>query len=173
MADPEARDGVSLVPDLAATWRSPATAMRRRIAEATEPGALASLMGASALIFVAQWPRLAREAYLAPEVPLDARIGGALLGWIFIVPLALYVVAAITCGIARLAGGGRNGLAHRTALFWALFASVPAWLLSGLVAGLVGQGAAMALTGALALGTFVVFWVVGLIQAERTGEVAA
>ena len=164
---------MSVVRDLAATWRAPVATQRRRIATATEPTALAVLMGACALIFVAQWPRLARDAYLAPEVPLDARIGGALLGWIFIVPLVFYLVAAITCGAARLFGGGRRGLAHRVALFWALFASVPAWLFQGLVAGLVGPGAGLTLAGLVVVAAFLGFWGAGLVAAERRTGVAA
>ena len=158
---------MSIVRDLAATWRAPVATMRRRIARATEPTALATLMGASALIFVAQWPRLAREAYVAPEVPLDARIGGALFGWIFIVPPAFYLIAAITCGAAKLLGGGRSGLSHRVALFWALFASVPAWLFQGLAAGIAGPGPALTLAGAVILAAFLGFWGAGLVAAER------
>ncbi len=33
---------------------------------------------------------VAREAHLDDTVPLDALLGGALMGWMFIAPLALY-----------------------------------------------------------------------------------
>ena len=155
--------------DIFRSYRAPLRVARRRIAGGPrEDKALATLMAACLLIFVAQWPALAREG-----IPLDARIGGALLAWIFVVPLVAYVLALLTQGAARLFGGGRDGRAHRMALFWALLAATPAWLLFGLVRGLIGPGAAEAVTGAVAFGVFLLFWAAGLIAAERRGgEVA-
>ena len=125
------------------------------------------LMLGCALVFVAQWPRLARQAALSDAVPLDALLGGALFAWGVIVPLALYGVAAASHLIARLVGGQGAYYGARLALFWALVAAAPAWLLHGLVAGMIGPGAGLSIIGALALGAFLWIWLAGLVQAER------
>ena len=113
--------------------------LRRKLAGgAREDRALATLFGACLLIFVAQWPGLSRAAHLEPEIPLDARLGGALMAWLFIAPLAAYVIAAVSHAVARLLGGRGSWFGARLALFWALLAASPLWLLNGLVAGLIG-----------------------------------
>ena len=158
---------MSVSNDIARTYIRPAEVIRRRMGdEPREDRALAVLMSACLLIFVAQWPRLARDAHFDPSVALDARIGGALLAWVFIVPLALYGVAAVTHLAARVFGGRGTWFRARFALFWALLAASPLWLLHGLVAGLIGPGPGLSLVGLLALGAFLVFWGVGFAVAE-------
>jgi hypothetical protein len=153
--------------DIVRTYRAPREVLRGKLAGGPrEDRALATLLGACVLIFVAQWPVAAREAWIDPAVPLDARLGGALLAWVFIVPLASYVIAAATHVLARLFGGRGTWFGARLALFWALLAASPLWLLNGLVAGLVGPGPALSLTGLAAFAAFLVFWGAGLWEAE-------
>jgi hypothetical protein len=136
-----------------------------------EDRALVTLMLACGLIFVAQWPRLSREAFLG-EQELNALLAGALMGWLFIAPLALYALAALSHLVARLMGGQGSWYGARMALFWALLAAAPLWLLWGLVAGFIGPGPALDLTGIVAFGAFLLIWVFGLRAAEG-GEAAA
>lgn len=154
--------------DILYTYRAPREVIRAKLAHGEREGrALATLMGACVLIFVAQWPVLSRQAFLDPSVPFDARMAGALMGWLFIAPLAAYVVAAATRLVARVVGGRGTWFGARLALFWALLASSPLWLLNGLVAGMIGPGAALNAVGLVAVGAFLFFWGAGLWEAER------
>ncbi len=148
---------MAIVPDIARGWRDPAGLARAKLAQG-EGGALATVMGACALLFVAQWPRLAREAYLNPEVPQDARVGGALLGIVFVLPLFLYVLAGAGRLVARVFGVHVSGIGSRVALFWALLCLTPVLLLHGLATGFVGQGAAVTLLGLFVLAVFGYLW---------------
>ncbi len=164
---------MALGPDILATYAGPRTVMRRLLAQGQrEDRALVYLMLGCALIFVAQWPRLAREAHLNDAVPLDALLGGALMGWLFLAPLALYGLAALAHLVARLLGGCGGWYGARLALFWSLLASSPLWLLNGLVAGFIGPGSALTLTGLVALTVFGLFWLLSLVEAERPEVVA-
>jgi len=158
---------MSITRDIARSYRAPREVLRRRVAgPAREDRALAIVMAACILMFVAQWPLLSRLAFEDPSVPIDMRLGGALLGWVFIAPLTLYVLAAVVHGVARLFGGRASWYEARMALFWAFLASSPLWLLNGLVAGFVGPGPGQTLVGAAALLVFLVFWGAGLWEVE-------
>src|SRR6056297_2821412 len=125
--------------------------MRRQLdGERREERALVYLLGACLVIFMAQWPRLQREAVLNPDAPpLDAQIGGALFAWMFLMPLVFYLVAALSHIVARLLGGRGTWYRARLALFWTLLAVSPLMMLYGLVAGLVGEGPELQVTGAV------------------------
>lgn len=158
---------MSVTNDIARTYVRPREVFRRRFgAGPREDRAIAVLMAACALIFVAQWPKLARKAHFEETVSLEALIWPTFYAWIFVAPLALYGLAALTHVVARVLGGQGTWFRARLALFWALLAASPLWLFHGLVAGLVGPGASLSLVGLLALGAFVVFWGVGLAEAE-------
>jgi len=137
-----------------------------------EDRALIYLIVACALAFVAQWPSLARAAHLAPGIPLNARLGGALMGWMIIAPLGFYALAALSHLVARTLGGHGSWYGARVALFWTLLVVSPLWLLLGLVAGFIGPGATLKATGLALLVAFVAIWGNGLYVAERgTGNV--
>jgi hypothetical protein len=154
--------------DIVRTYRAPRRVVREKLANgAREDRALATLMGGCFLVFVSQWPLLSRQAYLDPSIPLDARMGGALMAWLFIAPVAAYVMAAASHLLAKVFGGRGTWFGARLALFWALLAASPLWLLNGLVAGFIGPGPALNLVGVIAAGAFVVFWGAGLWEAER------
>ena len=159
--------------DIVATYRSPRAVMRRHLAMGVrEDRALVYLFGACVLIFVSRWPDLRRQAFVDDTVPFDALIGGALLGWLFIAPLVLYALAAASHLAARAMGGRGSWYTARLALFWALLAAAPLWLLNGLVAGFIGAGTQLTLTGGLALAVFLIFWGINWHQAEFTGAPA-
>ncbi|MEM7318959.1 MAG: YIP1 family protein [Pseudomonadota bacterium] len=156
--------------DIAATYRRPGRVMRRLLAMGQrEDRALAILMFACAVVFVAQMPRLARDAHLT-DGDLNMMLGGALLGWLIIAPLMFYGLAALSHVIARAIGGKGSWFGARLALFWALLASTPVLLLHGLVAGFIGPGPALDVVGILWLVVFGWFWISGLRQSERPPE---
>lgn len=161
---------MSVTADILRTYRAPRQVLRDRIGpRAREDRALATLVAACVLIFVAQWPRLAREAHLDPAIGLDQRLASALYGWLFLAPLAFYALSILVVLGLRVAGTGASGYAVRMALFWGLLAASPLFLATGLAAG-PGAGAAPALTGIAALVALVVFWGAGLAEAVRTGQ---
>jgi hypothetical protein len=132
-----------------------------------EDRALAYLMAGCIVVFIAQLPRLAREAHISGE-DLDMLMGATLMAWIFIAPLVLYCVAGLSHLVAKLFKGRGTPYGARLALFWALLASSPLMLLNGLVAGFVGPGVELQAVGFLWFAFFLWFWLSGLIAAERT-----
>ena len=181
---------MSVTRDIPRAWRRPRAVMAELLARGpSERVAFAYLAAGSVLGFVAQLPALVRrsqtpdpafEAALVSEsarvgvdIPADladakfeALVSGAVMAWIFIVPIALYVLAFLSHLFARIAGGRGTGLAARLALFWAFLAVAPALLLLGLTTGFVGPGAAQSLVGLIAFGGFVWIWLNSLYVAE-------
>lgn len=158
---------MSVLGDIAATYRGPRRVVRRHLAEGPrEDRALVVLMGACVIVFVAQWPRLAREAHLA-EQSVSELLGGALMAWLFIAPLLFYGLGFVAWLVARAMGSRGSTYDARLALFWALLASTPLILLNGLVAGFVGPGPGLTLVGALWFAVFLWFWVSGMAASWR------
>lgn len=156
--------------DITATYRGPGRVVARLLALGQrEDRALAFLMGGCLLVFVAQLPRLAREAHLTGQA-LDMLLGASLMAWVIIAPLIFYLLAALSHLVARAVGGKGTWFGARLALFWALLASSPVLLFHGLIAGFIGPGAAMQAVGLLWLAVFGWFWLAGLRTAERTPE---
>lgn len=161
---------MSALADMAATYRGPGRVVRAVLARGRrEDRALAIVMATCGLIFVAQWPRLAREAHESGS-DLNPLLGGSLLGWVMIAPLALYVLAGIAHLVARLVGGRGSFYGARVALFWALFATAPLLLLHGLIAGFIGPGPQLTLVGIVWAGIFLWFWGAGMVAAERSED---
>jgi nitrogen fixation/metabolism regulation signal transduction histidine kinase len=131
-----------------------------------EDRALIYLMIGCLMVFVAQTPRLARQAHLTGE-DLPMLMGATLLAWLFIAPLVFYVLAMLGHLIARALGRKQSPFGARLALFWALLASSPLILLWGLTAGFVGPGIEMTGVGIVWLACFLWFWIGGLIGAGR------
>ena len=162
---------MGLVPRILLSWRAPGRAVRG-LAGISEPALLALLLGTMAVYFVAQWPGHARGAALDPSVPLQARLGGALLATLFLMPLLIMGVAFVVHLAARAMGFGLGGRASRLALVWALAAAAPAMLLVGLVQGFIGPGPGLLLAQTVAGVAFAVFWVAGLRALSRNGRPA-
>ena len=161
---------MGLVTDIIATYRSPRIVMRRHLAAGRdESRALMFLLLACGLAFVAQWPRLRREALMDGSVPLEMLIGGALLGWVFIVPLIMYVVAFVTRIIARALGGRGTGYSARLALFWSMLAAAPIGLVIGLISGFGGPGFGATISGFAGCSAFCLIWCFSMIEAEVGG----
>lgn len=159
--------------DMVRSLRAPRRVIRGLgVAGVREPWLLMVLMLACALVFVAQWPRLARAAHLDPSIPLDARLAGALFAWVFLAPLFFYGMAALLALVLRLVVRA-SGASVRLALFWALLVASPVMLLQGLVAGMIGPGAQAGLVAALAALVFVAVLVAGLRVAVEDAREAA
>lgn len=156
--------------DIVATYGGPRRVVRRLLAMGPrEDRALALLMGGCVLMFVAQWPRLARQAHLSGE-ELNGLLAGSLMAWVFIAPLLLYGLAGLAHLAAKVLRGQGTFYGSRLALFWAWIAASPLLLLHGLTAGFVGEGAALQLVGLVWFGLFGWFWISGLIEAEQGPE---
>ncbi len=164
---------MSVVLDIVETYRFPRAVQARRMAGLRhEGGLLAIALAACGLVFVAQWPRLARESLSDPAIGLDARMAGALFAWMVAMPLALYGIALLAQAVLRLARWPATGYACRAALFWALLASTPAWLLSGLAAGLA-PGPAHDAMSLVAMLLFCAFLWAGMLAMKRAGAEAS
>jgi hypothetical protein len=162
---------MSVAFDIIRAWRRPRQIMTRRLAPGTrEDLALMYLFLACVIIFVAQWPRLWGAALIDPSIPFDLRLGGALLAWLFIAPLALYAIAALSHVIARLLGGRGSWFGARLALFWSLLVAAPLWLINGLVVVIFPQNWAGAGVGLIALIMFIFVWLASLLEVESTGD---
>jgi len=159
---------VALTSDILATYRGPAKVLQSLLNRGrSEPFALSIAMAGCVVAFVAQWPRISRESYLTGAEGEGAlSYYSAFLAMIFIMPVILYALAAISHLVARLMGGRGIGYGARMALFWAFLAASPLFLLHGLVAGFIGPGMQQSIVGFLWFAVFVWFWIAGLRQAE-------
>ena len=159
---------MSIALDIVRTYRTPRDVLRRRIGSTErEDRALAILMGACFLIFVAQWPRLSREAFLDDTMEINGLMAGALFGWVIIAPLFFYTLALLVHWGLVAFRRPSTGYMSRVALFWALLAAAPMWLLSGLLTGFIGETPATSMVAVLALGSFLVFWGSGIVEIAK------
>lgn len=162
---------MSIVSDITESYRAPGRVLARKLAAGVrEDRALALLMLACFLIFVSEWPALARATHLDSSVSFDQRLGGALMATLFILPPLSYGGAALAHLAARALGGRGGWYGARLALFWAMLAISPLMLLNGLVAGLAGPGPAAEALGWIVAAAFVWLWLGGLWAVERGTE---
>ena len=167
---------MAVTTDIVRTWRGPRKVIRELLSHGKrEDRAIAYLMAACFLIFVAQWPRLSRRAAgfevdAGAEAPeLTQLMAYEFMSWIMIWPLLMYVIAAVIHVIFRAFGGQGTFYSARIALFWSLLATTPILLLYGLMAGFLGPGPGANLVGAIWL---IAFGIIG-VQAFREAEVGA
>lgn len=153
---------MAVTDDILATYRAPGrTIAAIQARPAREERALAYLIAALILIFVAQWPGLSRAAALQPDVPLAQRMLAAFLASLAMLPV-FYGLAALGHLAARGAGGRGSYYAGRVALFWALLAVAPLMLLQGLVTGMIGPGPGLTALRGIVFAVFLLFWFHGL-----------
>jgi hypothetical protein len=158
---------MAVVNDMARMWRRPRAVFADLLAMGErEDRAIAWLMAGCFLVFVAQWPRLARISLLE-GTDLSQRMAYEFFAWMMIWPLAFYLLAALGLLVARAFGARVGGFGGRLALFWAHLSAAPVALFQGLLVGLNGSGPASDIVGALWLGALAVFWITGLAEAGR------
>lgn len=150
-----------ILPRVLQSWWAPRRVVRG-LADMPDRVQLVLLMAAMLIFLLAQAPGHARAAALDPSIPLEARIGGALVAVMFLMPLIAYGVAALSGLLMRLTPWRIDPRHARLALFWALLAVAPAMLLAGLVAGMIGPGPALMLVQAVAGIGFLWIWGAGL-----------
>lgn len=159
---------MSVIGDIATAWRAPRHLIRAKLDQGLrEDRALALIMGAGLLVFVAQWPVAVRSATFDPSIPLDARLGGALMACVFFLPLIAYGIALISQGVSRLFGGRGTGFSARLALFWAFFAVSPVMLIQGLLTGILGHSVIGTFVQIIAGAGFLWMWIQMLIEAAK------
>lgn len=152
--------------DMMRAYVAPRAVFRGRLGgQPREDRALVILMVACLLIFVGRWPALEREA-IETGKEFQMLAGGALLAWLFIMPLVAYALGALSHLIARPLGGKGSGYGAHFALFWALLVASPLWLLTGLVDGFIGKGPQLDIVGAVAFLAFLGHWGINLWVAE-------
>ncbi len=157
---------MSVTTDIVGSWRHPRRVIRRHLDRPpSEPFAFSLLVVFLVLVFIAQWPRLSRDASLPPEVPLLPAMLATGLALLAAIPF-LYGVAAVSHLVARAFGGAGDFHGARLALFLALLGAVPVMLLQGLTVGFLGQGVQALTVGIVALIVFVTLWISMLIEAE-------
>jgi hypothetical protein len=157
---------VAVTLDIARTWRAPRQVMREMLAMGPrEDRAIAYLMVGCLLIFVAQWPRLSRIAYLE-GVEMDRLVAYEFISWLIVWPLLFYAIAAGLHGLMRLFRQPSQMWSARLVLFWSVLATSPVGLLYGLASGLVGVSPGTHVVGALWLGALAVFVAHGLREAR-------
>lgn len=157
-----------LVADIAQSWRAPGQVMRRHLARGrSEPFAFALLVVFLLVSLIARWPMAARIAALDPGQPAPAQMLPFALGGLAAIPL-LYALAAAGTLAARALGARVSWYGGRLALFWALAASTPLVLLTGLVGGLIGQGGQLTASSLFSFAGFALLWALNLRAAGQT-----
>lgn len=149
------------------SWRQPRATMRAILsAGKRDDRALVTLMAAALIIFVAQWPDLARKAYFDPSIPLEGRLSAAMMSMMFMLPLLAYAVAAILHLVMKPFGGRGSHYSARMALFWSMLCVSPLMLLQGLLLGFVGPSLGVNVMGAVVFAGFLYQWINAVIVAE-------
>ncbi|MGJ8596925.1 YIP1 family protein [Sulfitobacter sp.] len=162
---------MALTQDIFATYKGPRRVVSRFLAQGrNEVRALLFVLIAGVLMFIAVAPYQAREAQLDPAVPFEARLYWSALFYILIVPLMIYLFAAIIWGLARIARRQITGYEIRFTLIWALLATTPIMLLMGLTAGFIGPSIQLQAIGLIWLLVFVWFWISGLLIADGASK---
>lgn len=162
---------MAVTDDIFATYRGPARVARRLLAgERQEGRALAYLLAGLILAFIALWPVFSRQEVLGggEGPPMVQRMVAGGLGVLALIPV-FYALAALSRLAAGAFGGRGSFFAARIVLFWALLATGPLMLLSGLVAGLVGPGPGLSALNLATFAAFLWFWLAGLRVAEGEG----
>jgi hypothetical protein len=159
---------MSVTFDILRAWSAPRALIRSKLDHGLrEDRALAVIMGAGLLVFIAQWPSAFRAASLDPSIPREARLGGLLMACLFVLPLMAYGIALISHGLSRLLGGRGTGYSARLALFWAFLAVTPVMLLQGILTGFFGTNGVVALVQIIAFLGFLWMWLNMLIEAAK------
>lgn len=164
---------MAVTSDMIRSWRAPRQVMRKLLDQGKrEDRAIAFLMIACFLIFVAQWPRLSRinagfePSPWPPEINFEGMMTYTFYGFVIMLPLAFYALAALSRLVARIVGGQGSWYGARLALFWALLTTTPLLLLHGLVRGFVGPGIQADLVWVIWFVSVVYIWVQSLREAE-------
>lgn len=156
------------------TWAAPRRAMAERMAAGlSESRALADLLLACGLLFVASLPGARRGAETlegATSEPMAAAVAAHAFAWIAVAPLAAYGVAALVHLVARAFGAPAGFVRARTALFASMLAGTPVALgmalLGVLVDAVPGLLPVVGLLGYAGLAAWLWLFAASLAEAE-------
>ena len=152
--------------DIVQSYRRPGDIIARKLADGPrEDRAIATVFGACAVLFISRWPARAREAHLE-GANLERLISTDFYALLFILPLVLYGLAAVTHILALPFNPKGGWFSARMALFWALLASAPLVVLNGLVAGLIGPGVQLSIVGFIWVVAFLWLYIPMFLRAE-------
>lgn len=152
--------------DIVQAHRRPRMVMRRLLELGQrEDRALAMLMAACFVMFLAQMPFRSRQSHLDGSDLTDL-LQNDLFAMIFVLPLLAYGIAAIAHLVTKVFGGKGDFYRARLALFWALLASTPLIVLSGLTKGFIGEGTENTIVGAIWFAVFLWIWISSMWEAE-------
>ncbi len=175
--------GAGLVDAIGRGWRAPRAAMAaERDRGLNEGRALAHLMVACGLFFVASLPNAVREARgLGIDDAVEGAVSAHLFAWLALAPLLAYALAALVHLAARGFGARGSFLAARAAVFWSLLLAAPLALALAVLDAIVEIAAPALLPWLVPLGyavlaAWVWFFAASLAEAEgfaATGPVAA
>lgn len=159
---------MSMTQNILRSYRDPARVVRGLAqGDLREPQVMFFALLACGLIFVAQWPGLSRAATIDPSVTFEQRMGGAMFGIMFLLPLILYGCAALLNLGLRVSGSVVPGILVRLALFWSLLTVTPLMLLQGGISAFLGSGPASYTMGFVVLLVFL-YVLVKSVGAVRT-----
>jgi len=171
MMSPAGARNQSLVAEMGPAYRRPRAAMARQLAAGLSEGrALFHLGLACILLCVASVPSaLERAASIDADDPVNAAIAAQIFGFIVLLPMIAYGLAALMRGVSRLIGGSGSGLAMRSALFWSMLLAAPIALLLAAFgslarSGVEGVASVSVWIGYVALGYW--FWLLAAAVAE-------
>ncbi len=161
---------MAAVEDILRSYRRPRVVIREHLARMrSEPRLFSFLFSALLLMFVAQWPALARQHFQTPDVPMPGLFLGTALALAATTPF-FYALAFLVTQATRLFRGRADGYGGRLALFWALFAVSPLMLLQGLTQGMIGPGPQANAVAAVVFAVFAVIWAAGLRVTQFEGR---
>lgn len=162
---------MSVVSRVLLTYRSPTKAFELMYGRPiNESASLGYLMVACLLTYVAQWPHLARQAYL-DDFDLQTNLAAGLLAWLLIAPLLLYTLALFVYFFHKVLGGSKSSAQVRMGLFWSFLAASPLMMLLGIVKGFLGSGTPENIVGFVWLVMLFYFIVSAVTRAKVRGAV--
>ena len=162
---------MSVVSRVLLTYRSPTKAFELMYGRPiNESASLGYLMVACLLTYVAQWPYLARQAYL-DDFDLQTSLAAGLLAWLLIAPLLLYTLALFVYIFHKVLGGSKSSAQVRMGLFWSFLAASPLMMLLGIVKGFLGSGTPENIVGFVWLVMLFYFIVSAVTRAKVRGAV--
>ena len=115
------------------------------------------------LSYLSLLPALAKHAFLANE-SLSALAAAQFISSVFMMPLLMYGIAAVSHLILKYFGGQGDYIGARRALFWAALVTTPAILISSIVETYIGE-LSMSLS-VITTGIFIWQWVSNLKELE-------
>jgi hypothetical protein len=164
---------------MARAYLHPRRSMERQLAAGLSEGrGLFHLMVGCLLLCAASAPEAIRTAASLPvDEPANAAIAARIFGYMILLPVLCYGLAALLHLFARPFGGQGSGLAARSALFWSILLGGPVALLLAVVSatGVVPGGTATDWPAVIGLG----FWLwlasaaLGASERLRTAGVLA